>query len=241
MGLGLGLNISKIKPSGGGEEPVELISHWIGDNESGGSIPNEVGGKPALSPVIVESIDWGVYKGWANNTGGQSPTLATGIINATVADFSMVMAHSVGSGYNATVNQRFISAKDSGDVERVDLWSFPKTDNTKCFESSVAGESVANLPIADIGTPGTNYIFTIIYQDPDIKIYRNGVLKGTLAGTWSQAALDGVFAFGQWYGGGTNGYLATSWAEAKIFAGVILDSQRTTEENALATKYSITF
>jgi hypothetical protein len=228
---------SKVAPAGG---DIELVSHWIGIPSIPDPIVNEVGGKPGLTPRIAEGVDWLPALGWANNTGGQAPTLATGTIHATESDYTFVMAHHTGSGHNVNVNQRFISAEDSGNVERIDLQAFPKADDTKCFESSVVAIGVDNLPISAIEPDVTNKIFTIIFEEPNIKIYKNSVSVGTLSDVYAKCKLDGKLAFGQWYNGSTNGYLACSWAECKIFAGVLDNTTRLAEESAMASTWGIT-
>jgi len=241
MILRLGLSLVKgyRSPSGGGGTPAELISHWIGESESGGSIANEVVGKPALITPSMNNSWFNSKNAWYSPTTGSNPAIATGTISADAGDYTFIMAYRTGNAYSATVNQRFLCAKSILDAEEFDLLALPKADSNTCFEWSVAGDPVANLGIAAYGSFNTEYIITIIFEEPDIRIYRNGVLQGTLSGVYSASTIKDL-AFNQWYGGGTNACAGAAMAECQIFAGVTPNPQRISVENALATTYGIT-
>lgn len=239
--LKLGLGTNKVNNAVfGGVPEIELISHWIGDNVSTGSIPNEVGGKPALTVTNEnDNIHWTGHNSWEQSTAAQNPNKVVGTIFASAIDYSMVFALHTGSGWSGSVYQRLMGASNGSAVRFIDLLAWNQIEPTWSFWDATGSNS--HLLAADLEPDVTNTIFTLIFEDPDIIIYKNGALLGTLVNAYTKNSLDGTIAFLSRDDGGSRGYLASSMAEMKIFSGVIGDSQRISEENAMASTYNITF
>lgn len=219
----------------------ELVSHWIGDNITGapGTCPNEVVGKPVMTIENEnDNIHWTGANSWEQATNGQDPNVCTGTITSIASDYSFMMALHSGSGYNGTIFQRLLTTVNGIATRFIDLFAYHRDEPTWSLWEAIGDD---HMDISAIEPTGTNKIITIICEAPDMRVYKDGVLLGTLAGGYVQDSLDGTLCSLSREDGGARGYAASSIAEMKIWDGVLNDALRITNESAMAATYGITY